>query len=195
MTQAAAMSTRRETNLSQDSDALLPGKGHSPSYGINDSADLQGSSIETSGKKAPSVIQAITSPGSSGERVWVVAMCSLIACLASLINGMVIGYSSPTLSILTAPSQPPSERFKDGDIYSSLFGVSVVNAFMCKSITVSLSLSTCAARVFCQSVICMFTTVSRDCTSVLSLTFDFFIALGFWSYWCNLWWSYSLAAV
>ena len=120
------MTTRRETNLSQDSDALLPGKGHSPSYGINDSADLQGSSIETSGRTAPSVIQAITSSGSSGERVWVVAMCSLIACLASMINGMVIGYSSPTLSILTSDSQNNWEKFQRGDIYSSLFGVSIL---------------------------------------------------------------------
>lgn len=115
------MSSKRDSHLSQDSDALLPGKGHSPSYGINESSDLTTSSLGSSGKTAPSIIQSIVHPG-KGERVWVVAMCSLVACLAAMINGIMIGYSSPTLSILTNKTiQPPNEYFEDGQIESSLF--------------------------------------------------------------------------
>lgn len=119
-------SRSRDSLLSQGSEALLPGKGHSPSYGINDSADLNGASLDSSGKTATSAIQSIVNP-SNRERVWVVAMCSLIACIAAMINGVVIGYSSPTLSYLASDDTKrlhPDHFIPLNSTYASLFAVS-----------------------------------------------------------------------
>ena len=64
--------------------------------------------------------------GGSKERVWVVAMCALTACLASLGAGMNGGFSSPALvqledinsTIITS-----SQRFNITGSYSNFFGV------------------------------------------------------------------------
>ena len=114
--------SKRDSHFSQDSDALLPGKGHSPSYGINDSSDLTQSDMDSSSRTAPSVIQSIVHPP-SGERIWAVAMCSLIACIAAMINGIVIGYSSPTISYLSNDPNP-NHHIEATKYEASLFGVS-----------------------------------------------------------------------
>ncbi len=116
----------RDSLFSQGSEALMPGKGHSPSYGINDSSDLSGASIDSSGKTTTSVIQNIVNP-STNERVWMVAMCSLIACIAAMVNGVVIGYSSPTLSYLSSEdvkNKHPLWYIDQSSVYTSLFAVS-----------------------------------------------------------------------
>ena len=60
------------------------------------------------------------------ERVWTVAACALIACLASLVNvGMMLGFSSPALKQLQFDV---SEDFQisNTDIEFSLFGVNLI---------------------------------------------------------------------
>lgn len=117
--------SKRDSLLSQESDALLPGKGTSPSYGINESSELNNSNVDNSEETAPSVIQSIIRPP-SGERIWAVAMCSLIACIAAMINGMVIGYSSPTIASLSTDPNFNHRIDSDNpdDVYASLIGVS-----------------------------------------------------------------------
>ena len=64
------------------SDSLLARNGYTPDYGINQSISASGSFEASERVPRPSAIRsAISSRGR--ERIWVVAMCSLIACLAS----------------------------------------------------------------------------------------------------------------
>ena len=83
-------------------DALLLGKGYTPDYGINDSGDAD--SLSTSEKSSPpeSIVQSIKDASAGRGRIWAVAMCALIACLASLVNGLMLAFSSPTLNLLNS---------------------------------------------------------------------------------------------
>ncbi len=167
------MSQRRD---SRDSDALLPGKGHSASYGINESTDLEGSCIDSSGKSAPSVIQSIFNP-SSGERVWAVAMCSIIACIAAIVNGIVIGYSSPTLSQLGTNHvklYEPGHYIDPESRTVSLFGVSLKFS---NNTDYYLSVDSTLLEIHVN--IHIFTSAS----------------IGIQCGWCHLRWSYCLALV
>ena len=67
------------------------------------------------------------------ERVWTVAVFSLIACLGSVVIGMMLGYSTNTLSELSTLYQNGDEEYgiKNGTWTASLFGVS----FLCKRIS------------------------------------------------------------
>ncbi len=58
-----------------------------------------------------------------GERVWPVAICSFIACLASLLTGLMLSFSSPTLAELAAEPNP-SRRILANQTAGSLFAVS-----------------------------------------------------------------------
>jgi len=109
----------------EDSGALLPGTGHSPSYGINESVT---SSLGDSGRPG-STVQSIVSTAAGKERIWTVAKCSLIACIAAMVNGIVIGYSSPALSNLGSKVQKLDNpgQWVDPDpnnAVGNLFGVS-----------------------------------------------------------------------
>lgn len=66
--------------------------------------------------------------GSKDSRVWIVAACTLTACLTSLGLGMILGYSSPALAQLQF--DVPSElQITDDDIKFSLFGVSAIDQY------------------------------------------------------------------
>ena len=83
--------TRESEYTARDTDPLLrPGRGHSPAYGLQNESEEGERSLE-SGKTS---FQSICHPG---ERVFRVATCCLIACLASLLVGMALGFSSATL--------------------------------------------------------------------------------------------------
>ena len=106
-------------------DALLFGKGYTPDYGINDSADAD--SLSTSEKSSPpeSIVQSIKDASKSQGRLWSVALCALIACLASLVNGLMLSFSSPTLSLLNS-TDVPAHRIESDTKYASLFGVCLI---------------------------------------------------------------------
>ena len=106
------------------SDSLLARNGYTPDYGINQSITASGSFEASEKVPRPSAIRAaISSHGS--ERIWVVAMCSLIACLASLVNGMMLGFSSPALTQLQF-NVSTEYQINSTDIKYSLFGVGVI---------------------------------------------------------------------
>ena len=108
----------------QASDSLLPGRGYTPDYGINQSVTPSNSWEASEKMPRPSAINSAMRSAGSGERVWKVAMCSLIACLASLVNGMMLGFSSPALTQLQF-NVTAEDRIKPSDIKYSLFGVRV----------------------------------------------------------------------
>lgn len=108
------MSHSRSTNTSTASDALLPGKGHTPSYGIGESDD----SYRTVNSKL----------SDSPIRWHVVALCVLTACIASMVAGMSISFSSIIINELSSNStnswlQPQQQISSDGT-KASLIGVS-----------------------------------------------------------------------
>ena len=108
------------SSRARDTDSLLhPGQGHSPSYGINEE------SSEGSGKGSAEVKISIFH---IKERVWTVAVFSLIACLGSVVIGMMLGYSTNTLSELSTLYQNGDEEYgiKNGTWTASLFGVSIL---------------------------------------------------------------------
>lgn len=116
----AVMSDR--DSRSTEHDALLPGTGYSPDFGINESND--GHDFGSSGGAVPpSVVQSSHST-SNKDRVWVVAMCALIACLASLVNGLMLGFTSPTLDKLS--NVTGAQHISNGSTEASLFGVCVL---------------------------------------------------------------------
>ena len=105
---------------SRVTDSLLhPGKGHSPSYGINE----EGSESSEAGKSEVKV-----SIFHIKERVWTIALFSLIACLGSVVIGMLLGYSTNTLSELSTSQEGGDEKYviANGTWTASLFGVSVL---------------------------------------------------------------------
>ena len=111
------------------SDSLLLGRGYTPDYGINESVTVSGSLEASEKQPRPSAIKtALSSSGS--ERVYVVAMCSMIACLASIVNGMMLGFSSPALTQLQF-NVSENLRINSTDIRYSLFGVRRLHACSC----------------------------------------------------------------
>ena len=59
------------------------------------------------------------------EKVWVVARCSLIVALASLLAGMNLGFSSPALLDLRNENTTTPAQLLTGSLLPSMFGVSV----------------------------------------------------------------------
>ena len=119
----------------RDTDPLIrPGSGYSPSYGIQGSSESYDRPPSSSGGK--SILESIKG---NQERVWAVAAFSLIACMASFLVGMMLGYSSLTLLELKyIYDHEKSIRYctsehgiEDGSIQQSLFGVSAA----CTSVT------------------------------------------------------------
>ena len=56
------------------------------------------------------------------ERVWPVALCSFIACLSSFICGLMLSFSSPTLTELGEETNP-NRVILANQTYGSLFAV------------------------------------------------------------------------
>jgi len=115
--------------LSGTSDALLPGVGRTPGYGINDleSSNLE-SSITESGRTATSIgVRRDTMKGK--ESVWIVARCAITACMASFVCGLTGGFSSPTLLELenATITVHPAQLFHSNSSYPNLFGVSSIS--------------------------------------------------------------------
>lgn len=115
----AVMSNR--DSRSTERDALLPGTGYSPDFGINESNDSH--DFGSSGSAVPpSIVQSSSSRSApKKDRVRVVAMCALIACLASLVNGLMLGFTSPTLDKLN--NVTGAQHISNGSREASLFGV------------------------------------------------------------------------
>ena len=93
---------------------LSPGKGRPPSYGTTTYATVNAS-------------RSSSEDGTGeGGRVWIVACFSVIACVSSLLSGMVLGYSSATLIELKNIYQKGDaiHGFLDTSTYASLFGAS-----------------------------------------------------------------------
>lgn len=111
--------------LSGMSDALLPGAGHTPGYGINDSGD---SHFETTLTESVRTNVSVKGAARSGkENVWVVARCALTACLSSFVCGMMGGFSSPTLLELANNRTESSAQILSSDtLLPYLFGVSML---------------------------------------------------------------------
>ena len=101
----------------RDTDSLLrPGRGHSPSHGINEEE-----SLETRDGAGISVLHV-------KERIWTVAAFSIIACLGSFMVGMMLGYSTNTLSELSTLYHHGDKTYgiANGTWTASLFGVRVL---------------------------------------------------------------------
>ena len=96
-------------------DSLLH-KGHTPSYGINDSEEEE----ETAGGIRLTILH-------SKERIWTVAVFSLIACIGSVVIGLFLGYSTNTLKELSDLQQEGDETYgvAKGSWTASWFGVSL----------------------------------------------------------------------
>lgn len=111
-------------NRDAESQVLLPAPaaGCIPDYGINNHT---GDFVDANSKEfSDSTVAAIVpSKSSRRQRVWAEAACSLIACLASLMIGLIVGFSSPTLTQLDRPEHL-DQRIEAGTIYASVFGVS-----------------------------------------------------------------------
>lgn len=113
----------RGGRLSQSSmsDALLPGVEQTSIQTI--SSDITTNSVTMSSVIDPPT--AVSSDFSCKEKVWVVARCVLIACLASFVSGMNAGFSSPTLVELENPNSTiPVQLLQPSSKLSGLFGVS-----------------------------------------------------------------------
>lgn len=91
-----------------------------PDYGINNGDFVNANDKELSSSNVAAIIP---SNSSRRQRVWAEAACSLVACLASLMIGLIVGFSSPTLTQLDRPKHL-NQRIEAGTIYASVFGVS-----------------------------------------------------------------------
>ena len=86
-------------------------------------------SIDNSRKtELSSATAKIATAKSSKEYVFVVARCSLAACLLSLLGGMDFGFSSPALQQLTnqnftITATIPAQDLGNGSFLPSIFGV------------------------------------------------------------------------
>ena len=109
--------------------ALLAEGGYSPHYGVKESTecDIMASDInnESRSKTESSSSASTLRDLPTKDRVWMVAVCTLIACLASLLNGMMLGFSSPALTQLQF-NIPEEYQISDKDIKFSLFAVSLI---------------------------------------------------------------------
>ena len=118
---AATMADNGEYHAS---DSLLPGHGYTPDYGINQSISSSNSCEMSENTLRPSAIKTMINCCSGDEQWWKVAMCSVIACLASVVSGMVLGFSSPALTQLQF-NVSVDDWISDNDVRYSLFGVRV----------------------------------------------------------------------
>ncbi len=97
------------------SDSLLPGKGHTPNYGL----------VESESEKFTKSIKYTE----SSDRWHVVTMCALIACLASMAAGMSISFSSILINEL---STSQDAWFIDPNgLRASVIGVSMMHWSVC----------------------------------------------------------------
>ena len=111
--------------------------GHS--YGVKEStecdvmaSDIDSGSSRSKGSSSSSSISpsaSLSIPGNK-DRVWMVALCTFVVCLTSLLNGMMLGFSSPALTQLQL-NVSEEHRISHNDIQFSLFAVSIAyNAIM-----------------------------------------------------------------
>lgn len=112
------------SNYSSHHSALLADGGYSPHYGVKESTecDVMASDIDSASRSKSDSTSSASDPPTK-NRVWMVAVCTLTACLASLLNGMMIGFSSPALTQLQF-NVSEEYRISDKDIKFSLFAVS-----------------------------------------------------------------------
>ena len=109
-------------------DELFPGKGYIPDYGINESTEYDDhvaaySKSTQSSSTVPLAQSSSHASGHKNDKVWVVAMCALIACLASLVIGLMLGFTSPTLDILDSLPKSDVHHIESGSSKASLLGV------------------------------------------------------------------------
>ena len=100
----------------------LPGSTFIPNTGVSikhieDNENGKDSESSASSDHGVAVIS------SRRQRVWAEAACSLTACLSSLMIGIIVGFSSPTLTQLDSPEHL-NQLIEAGTIYASVFGVS-----------------------------------------------------------------------
>ena len=113
---------------SLNDDPLLSEKRYSSSYGIKESkeCDVLVSDARSASKSQSESDSPPPDPYQgtlTKERVWTVAVCALTACLASLLNGMMLGFSSPALKQLQF-NVSVEFQLSSTDVKYSLFGVS-----------------------------------------------------------------------
>ena len=110
-------------------DELCPGKGYTPDYGINQSTEYNDQtaaySKSTQSSAGPALAQSSSHGDHKNDKVWVVAMCALIACLASLVIGLMLGFTSPTLDELDILPLSDVRHIGSGDSKASLLGVCI----------------------------------------------------------------------
>ena len=108
-------------------DELFPGKGYVPDYGINESTEyddhVAAYSKSTQSSSTPPLVQSSSHGGHKNDKVLVVARCALIACLASLVIGLMLGFTSPTLDILDSLPKSDVHHIESGSRKASLLGV------------------------------------------------------------------------
>ena len=105
--------TINANSVAQSSDSLLPGRGHTPNYGIGDSGE-------------ESFLNTKVRETNDPQRWYMVAMCALIACIASIFGGMSLSFSSILINELTDHGLTNDDLVIDKEgTYSSLIGVSV----------------------------------------------------------------------
>lgn len=116
--------------------ALLAGSngfslGHS--YGVKEStecdvmaSDIDSGSSRSKGSSSSSSISLSASRNipRTKDRVWMVALCTFVVCLTSLLDGMMLGFSSPVLTQLQF-NVSEEYRISHNDIKFSLFAVSL----------------------------------------------------------------------
>ena len=138
----AVMATTPPRDRTTDS-LLHPGRGHTPSHGINEDDD----SVEDDRKGLMNV-----SVKHAGDRVWTVATFTLIACLGSVVIGMSLGYSTNTLAELSEDSSV--YVVSNSSIEASLFGVRALLCHLAVKIYSILALKICLW--FCDKyIICV----------------------------------------
>ena len=100
---------------------LRPGRGYTPTYGLNDDSDESAEVRESKGLLSASL-------RASEERVWTIALFSFIACVGSFLIGMFLGYSTNTLAELDTIATGEGSRYgiPAHSHWASIFGVSVV---------------------------------------------------------------------
>lgn len=124
--------------MGRSRDNLLNGTTHSHSYGAKNGdhnvVTFSKSGTSKDSSPPPPIITSSRIDGGyhgSQERTreWVVALCALTACLASAVDGMVLGFSSPALTQLQF-NVSVEYRISDDDIKFGLFAVSIKISYL-----------------------------------------------------------------
>ena len=100
----------------------LPGSAFIPNTGVS-TEHLEDNEKGKDSESSASSEHGVAIISSWRQRVWAEAACSLTACLASLMIGIIVGFSSPTLTQLDSPEHL-NQLIEAGSIYASVFGVS-----------------------------------------------------------------------